>query len=122
MKFINTDGMVFIGPGSEWFWATLSGIVTMVSLLAIWRQLRLQASQAAIEQVDAVMHEFFSERMLNHQLALLLAMQAGVDPAHFPDGSAAAIHNYFGKLGQLTQAGHLDLKNIGSMSLIGLAW
>ena len=122
MTVINTNGMTIIGPGSEWFWAALSGIVTMVTLLAIWRQLRLQASQAAIEQVDAVMRDFFSERMLGHQLALLLALQAGVDRAQLPDGSATAIVNYFGKLGQLAKAGHVDLKNIGGMALVGLAW
>jgi hypothetical protein len=40
--------MVFIGPGSEWFWAALSGIVTAVTLIAIFRQLRLQRSEGAI--------------------------------------------------------------------------
>lgn len=122
MKFINTDGMAFIGPGSEWFWTAFSGIVLAVTFLAIYRQLRLQASQAAVEQVDAVMREFFSERMLRHQLALLLALQAGVDLEHLPEASATAVHNYFAKLGQLAHDGHVDLRNIGGMAAIGRAW
>ncbi len=73
VKIINTDGMSFIGPGSEWFWTAVSGLVLAVTLLAIYRQLRLQASQGAIEQTDAAMREFFSERMLGHQLTVLLA-------------------------------------------------
>lgn len=48
MNFINTDGMAFIGPGSEWLWTTVSGIVLAVTFVAINRQLRLQASQRAI--------------------------------------------------------------------------
>ena len=63
--------MVFVGPGSEWFWAALSGVVTAITLLAILRQLRMQQGAEAIEQVDAFMREFFSERQLRHQLTLL---------------------------------------------------
>ena len=122
VKFINTDGMAFIGPGSEWFWTAVSGLVLAVTFIAIYRQLRLQRSQAAVEQLDAVMREFYSERMLGHQLALLLAMQAGVDRAHLPDGSATAVHNYFEKLGKLAHDGHVDLGNIGGMAGVGLAW
>ena len=33
MKLINTDGMAFIGPGSEWFWTAVSGIVLAVTFL-----------------------------------------------------------------------------------------
>ena len=43
MKLINTDGMSFIGPGSEWFWTMLQVLVVAVSLLGLYRQLRLQA-------------------------------------------------------------------------------
>lgn len=122
VKLINTDGMAFIGPGSEWFWTALSGIVLAVTFLAIYRQLRLQRSQAAVEQVDAVMREFFSERMLGHQLVLLLAMQAGADRENLPEGSVTPVYNYFNKVGQLARDGHIDLKNIGGMAAVGLAW
>ena len=122
MKLINTDGMAFIGPGSEWFWTALSGIILAVTFLAIWRQLRIQTSQAAVEQLDTVMRDFFSERMLGHQLALLLALQAGVDREHLPEGSAAAIYNYFNKLGRLARDGHVDLENIEGMAGLGRVW
>ena len=122
MKLINTDGMSFIGPGSEWFWTAVSGLVLAVTFLAIYRQLRLQASQAAVEQLDAVTREFFSERMMRHQLAVLLAMQAGVDRAHLPVASAAVVADYFDKLGKLARDGHVDLKNIEGMALISLTW
>ena len=45
MKLINTDGMSFIGPGSEWFWTAVSGLVLAVTFIAIYRQLRTQHIQ-----------------------------------------------------------------------------
>ncbi len=122
MKLINTDGMAFIGPGSEWFWTAVSGLVLAVTFLAIYRQLRLQRSLAAIEQIDAVMRDFFSERMLRHQLDVLLALRAGVDLAHIPTGSAAAVANYFEKLGTLARKGHIDPRLLEGMGQIGQAW
>ena len=44
MTPINTDGMSFIGPGSEWFWTALTGLVLGLTFLAIYRQLRLHPS------------------------------------------------------------------------------
>jgi hypothetical protein len=45
VKFINTDGVTFVGAGSEWFWAAVSGLVLAVTFIAIYRQLRLQRLQ-----------------------------------------------------------------------------
>ena len=45
MKLINTDGMAFIGPGSEWFWTALSGIALLITFIAVYRQLRTQHVQ-----------------------------------------------------------------------------
>jgi hypothetical protein len=45
VKFINTDGVTFVGAGSEWFWAAVSGLVLAVTFIAIYRQLRLQRVQ-----------------------------------------------------------------------------
>ena len=45
MKLINTDGMVFFGPGSEWLWMALTGLVLAGTGVAIYRQLRVQQLQ-----------------------------------------------------------------------------
>ena len=42
MTLINTDGMAFIGPGSEWFWTALQAIALAITFVAIYRQLRTQ--------------------------------------------------------------------------------
>jgi hypothetical protein len=108
VKLINTDGMAFIGPGSEWFWTALSGIVLAVTFLAIYRQLRLQRSQGAIEQIDAFTREWNSERLLSYRLNLLVALQGGADPAQVPDAVAGTLSNYWEGIGALARAGHLD--------------
>ena len=45
MKVFNTDGLALIGPGSEWFWTAVSGLVLAITFIAIYRQLRLQQLQ-----------------------------------------------------------------------------
>ena len=45
MKLINTDGMAFIGPGSEWFWTALQFTALAITFIAIYRQLRTQQVQ-----------------------------------------------------------------------------
>lgn len=37
MTFINTDGLTFLGPGSEWFWTAVSAVAVVVTLVAIYR-------------------------------------------------------------------------------------
>ena len=81
MKLINTDGLAFIGPGSEWFWTAVSGLVLAITFLAIYRQLRLQRDAAATEQVNGLLNEWSSERMARAKLTVLLALEAGTDPA-----------------------------------------
>ena len=108
MKIINTDGMALIGPGSEWFWTALSGIVLAVTFIAIYRQLRLQRSQGAIEQTGAWEREWYSERFLLHRLNVLVAFQDGGDPANLPEAAARTLTNYWEEIGALARSGHLD--------------
>ena len=109
MTFINTDGMSFIGPGSEWFWTALSGIVLAVTFLAIYRQLRLQRGADAIEQLERFEHEYQSERMLRHRLDLRLAQREGVDKAELPFHAVNSVAAYWEKVGSLVRRGYLDL-------------
>ena len=110
MQLINTDGMTFIGPGSEWFWAALSGIVTVVTLLAIYRQLRLQARASAVEQLTDFRREAYSEQMLRYQLDVMVALRDHKDPADVPDAAVLGIGDYWENFAILAQAGHRDAK------------
>ena len=110
MKVINTDGMAFIGPGSEWFWTAISGLILVVTFVAIYRQLRIMRSASAFEQLDAFERELGSERMIRFQLATLVALGDGVDPAHLSRGTTAGIWAFWEKTGALARHGHLDPK------------
>jgi hypothetical protein len=112
VKLINTDGMAFIGPGSEWFWTALSGLVLAVTFLAIYRQLRLQRSQAAIDQLELRLRENTSERLIRARLEINLALRDGVDRADLPEAAADAIANYWEKVGSLVRSGHIDAKGV----------
>jgi hypothetical protein len=50
VKLINTDGMAFIGPGSEWFWTALSGIVLAITFIAIDERIAQNRDLIRLEQ------------------------------------------------------------------------
>ena len=110
MQFINTDGMAFIGPGSEWFWTAISGLILVVTFIAIYRQLRIMRSASAFAQLDAFERELGSERMKRFELEVLVALRDGVDPAHLGRGAAFGIFQFWETTGALARRGHLDPK------------
>jgi hypothetical protein len=107
VKLINTEGMAFIGPGSEWFWTAVSGIVLAVTFIAIYRQLRLQSSQSAIEQLDTFESEWASERMVLYKLEILVALRDGASPTDLPT-TWVRIAMFWERVGALVHAGHID--------------
>jgi hypothetical protein len=126
VKFINTDGMAFIGPGSEWFWTAVSGLVLAITFFAIYRQLRLQRDAAAIEQVKGLLGEWSSERMARAKLAILLAIQAGVEPDQLPHRAVAHIGFFWQQIGYLVRSGHMDrqlvYRHLGPQVQMWRAW
>ncbi len=108
MDLTNVGGLAFVGPGSEWFWAATSGLVLAITFIAIYRQLRLQASANAFEQMDRIVHEWASESSLRNMLEILVAVRAGTHPEKFPEGAAAAITDFWESVGSLVRAGHVD--------------
>ena len=110
MKLINFDGMAFIGPGSEWFWTAVSGLVLAITFIAIYRQLRLQRSQGAIDQLDRFHREWTSERMLRHQRDAWVARRDADGPTSVPAAAFYALANFWEKVGALAQGGHVEPK------------
>lgn len=108
MTLINTDGMAFIGPGSEWFWAGLSGLILAVTFIAIYRQLRLQASASAFEQLHSMIQEWGSERLLRCRVELLRGLRDGTDPAKLPLGVSIQILDYWETIGLLVRNRHVS--------------
>jgi hypothetical protein len=109
VQLINTDGLSLIGPGSEWFWTAISGVILAITFFAIYRQLHLQRDQAATEQLNGLVLEWSSERMCRAKLAILVALDAGTDSAHLPDRATAHIGFFWQRIGFLVRRGHMDL-------------
>ena len=108
MNLTNIDGLAIIGPGSEWFWAAANGLVLAITFLAIYRQLRLQASANAFQQMDRFVHEWASEPSMRNMLEILIAQRAGVNPERFPEGASSFITDFWESVGSLVRAGHVD--------------
>lgn len=110
MQLINTDGMAFIGPGSEWFWTALTGVILAITFLGIFRQLRLQAHASASEQLAEFRREAYSEQMLRYGLDVMVALRDHNDPANVPDAAVLGIGDYWENMAILARTGHRDLK------------
>jgi hypothetical protein len=112
VQLINTEDMVLIGPGSEWFWTAVSGIVLAVTFLAIYRQLALARSANAFEQIERMTARWDSELAARHKLAILEAIHAGAAFDAIPEASATFVGNFWEQTAALVRAGHVDLKNM----------
>jgi hypothetical protein len=106
MTLINTEGLTLLGPGSEWLWTAISGIVLALTFVAIYRQLRLQRAAAAIEHAQALAREWLSEQMARNRLAALEALR---DDKEVPAYANRFIGNFWERIGYLVRAGHMDL-------------
>src|SRR3954465_1675690 len=107
MTFINTDGMSLLGPGSEWFWAAVSALVLLATLLAIYRQVLLQRGLKEAQQFEELSREWEPERFLRSRLELALALQGGAEAADLVSLSAATrISDFWDTLSSLVRYGH----------------
>jgi hypothetical protein len=107
MVLINTDGMSFIGPGSEWFWTAISGLVLVITFIAIYRQLALQRGAAAIEQHSRLLRDWHAEPMIRSRIAVLTAYRNGAEPGD-PMQEIEQIGNFWEGIGHLVRSGHVD--------------
>jgi hypothetical protein len=121
MRLINTDGLALFGPGSEWFWTAISTLVLVVTVLAIYRQLRAQHTATAFAQMLELRRDWESEEMSRHALNVLVALGRS-DASHVPDGSALFIGNYWETVGLLVRAGHLDLDLAREVMGVNCQW
>jgi hypothetical protein len=103
VKLINTDGMAFIGPGSEWLWTAVSGIVLAITFLAIFRQLRMQRAENAFAQFRALEERWAADRMRHIKLRLAIALRRENDPD--TQVLAGAVASFFDELGFLHERG-----------------
>jgi len=68
VTLINTEGLAFFGPGSEWFWTALQFTALGITFFAIYRQ--LQAQHVQMEENTKLL------RSQAHHNALMLSQRA----------------------------------------------
>jgi len=105
VKWINTNGMSLLGPGSEWFWTALSTVAVVVSLLAIYRQIRLQTDVKETQQLNELAKDWDSERVLRLRLAVFMGMKGGKPVREI--AAAWRIAGFWELVGSLARAGHI---------------
>jgi len=116
VKFINTDGMAFIGPGSEWFWTALTMIALTATVIGIYRQLGTQRAAIAVQQLKTFNEEWDCERMRQIRLRLAIALKGGgEDPATW--FLLGEVWGFFDRLAVLRREGYLDPNILGENSL-----
>jgi hypothetical protein len=116
VKFINTDGMAFIGPGSEWFWTALSGLILAVTFIAIYRQLRAQSAANAVHRMEALQGQWDSERMIHARLTVALWRKhaAGPSPSFEAQAALGWLLGFFENLSDLEEDGYLTWKEVSN--------
>lgn len=117
MPAIDLADLVFVGPGSEWFWSALSGIVLSITVIALYRQFRLQAHETAIDQLTAFEAEWSSERLNRYKIDVLRALRDGTDPASLAWGPTHSVFNFWERIGSLARGGHLDVEELSTVNL-----
>jgi hypothetical protein len=116
------EGLTFIGPGSEWFWTAVSGLILVVTFVAIYRQLRVARSAAAYQQLEDFERELDSERMIRCEIEVLIARRDRADPADIPPGAAYVIGGFWERIAALVRSGHLDPKLLASLDVVRFWW
>lgn len=109
MKLISSDELVLIGPGSEWFWTALQFVVVVVTLLAIYRQLRAQAASNWLHRMEALQSRWDAPQMVHARLvAALWRKRAGGGAPGF-DAQVALnwLCGFFEDLGILERQGYV---------------
>ena len=108
---MSSEPIVFIGPGSEWFWAMAQFLVVIVTLLGIYRQLRAQGAANALQQMEALQGQWASDWLRYTRLSLAVALKDG----ELNDETmvkARPLLNFFANLDELREAGHIRAEDI----------
>jgi len=110
---INTNSLVLIGPGSEWFWTMLTGLVLALTFVAIYRQLRAQRAAAIFEQFKSIAAQWDAKAFRYTRLAALIDLEHRTVTEGAPQ-AAMTVAGWFDTLGTLVIAGHVDTRAVAA--------
>jgi hypothetical protein len=114
MSLINTNGLVLIGPGSEWLWSVISDVVLVVTLAGVYFQLRGNRATRVFEQMTALRVEWSSRTERHARMAALIDLEDRPEADGLPD-SAWAVGNWFERLGYLVRQGHVGMAQLSAL-------
>lgn len=110
---MSSEPIVFIGPGSEWFWSMAQLLVVAVSLFALYRQVKAQAAGNAFARIEGLQRHWESKVMTHARLATALALRQSGTPYPLP-GGARLTADYMEDIWDLLQAGVLSIAEVKS--------
>ena len=109
VTFFTAATVTLVGPDSAWLWSAISGVALVFTLFAIYRQIRLQRSVNAREQVMDLTREYNGELMARLRLATVELLLRGETPDRFTS-AIWRVCEYWENIGSLAKNGHLDRK------------
>lgn len=113
MDLINTNGLVLIGSGSEWFWAAVQFVAVVVSLAAIYRQIRAQGAANFMQRRQTLDARWSSPRMAHTRLEVAMHLRyEQPDPACYL--KATPILDFFADLKNLAIDGYVSVDEIAA--------
>ena len=113
MTLINTDGMAFIGPGSEWFWTALTGVVLGITFIGIWRQLRLERAADAVVRLEALWAQWRTDEAEHAKLSVAHQMRHGKErPLLERYTIAAPVLDFLDSVAELREGGLVSLDEV----------
>jgi hypothetical protein len=106
VTWTDPNGSSLLGPSSEWLWTALSTVAVIVSLIAIFRELKLQTGLKDSQQLHDVSSEWEAERMARYRLSFYLDLRSGVALSDME--APFKIINFWEYAGSLVHAGHMS--------------
>jgi hypothetical protein len=110
VSFINTNGLVIIGPGSEWFWAMAQFVLVAVTIGGIYFQLRSQAAANTLQRMQFFIDQWESTAFSHDRLTTALRLRSG--PSEAMESSMLSIAGFFETLGLLERRKHISRAEI----------
>lgn len=110
---MNLQNIVLIGPGSEWFWTAAQFVAVVISLVAIYGQLKAQSGANFVQRMEALQARWDSPRMAYCRLELALHLRyQEPDPACYL--KAMPLLDFFADLYNMEVEGHIRINEIAA--------
>ena len=114
MNLVNTDGLVLIGPGSEWFWSAAQFLVVIVSVAGLYRQLRQVNAANAVQRMESLQGLWNSEALIQARLRVAIWRKHRTTdaPGYADQAALSSVCGFFENLSDLEVDRYITWKEI----------